>query len=113
MRHTLQEWLVQDCALDPEVAGEVLVAAHESAAELLNQLKDVGGHEGFAVRAEFDGTAVTVTLVAPEDVTVPPLHDPRQWTTQLALRLVDEAEVETRDTAAQVSLRREVPIRPA
>jgi hypothetical protein len=108
MRHTLQEWLAQDCALDDDVAREVLIAAHEAGAELLGQLKPVvGGHEGFAVRAEYDGTAVTVTLVAPDDVCVPPLQDPSRWTTQLVLRLVDEAEVEARDDAAQVSLRRD------
>lgn len=109
MRHTLEEWLVHECAVDADVAAEVLVAAHESAIELVDQLKGVGGHEGFAVRADYDGSAVTVTLVAPDDVTVPPLQDPRRWTTQLALRLVDEAEIEARDTAAQVSLRRRTP----
>jgi hypothetical protein len=108
MRHTLQEWLAQDCGLDDDVAREVLIAAHEAGAELLGQLKPLsGGHEGFAVRAEYNGTAVTVTLVAPDDVCVPPLQDPSRWTTQLVLRLVDEAEVEARDAAAQVSLRRD------
>lgn len=108
MRHTLQEWLADDCALHEELAAEVLIAAHEAGAELLERMKpSIGGQDGFAVRGEYDGRSVTVTLVAPDDVCAPPLQDPRRWTTQLVLSLVDEAEVETRDDAAQVSLRRD------
>src|SRR4030081_2096538 len=105
MRHTLQEWLADDCALHDELAAGGLISAHEGGAELLERMKpSIGGQDGFAVRADYDGRSVTVTLVAPDDVCAPPLQDPRRWTTQLVLSLVDEAEVETRDDAAQVLL---------
>ncbi len=107
MRHVLREWLVDECGLEEHRVGDVLIAAHEAGLELAGRLEPAAPErDGFAVHGEYDGREVTVTLVATDDVATPPLQDPRRWTTQLVLGLVDEAEVEARDDAAQVSLRR-------
>jgi hypothetical protein len=108
LRRVLGDWLSNDCSLDAELSGEIVMAAHEAGAELLEQMSPRSSEqEGFACRGEYDGATVTVTLVAAEDVCAPPLQDPRRLTTQLVLHLVDQAEVEVRDGSAQVSLRRD------
>ena len=113
MRHALRDWLVQECVLEEHRVADMLIAAHEAGVELAEQRNPrIPELDGFAVRAEYDGRELTVTLVATNDVCAPPLQDPRKWTTQLVLGLVDEAEVESRDDAAQVSLRRELSLPP-
>jgi hypothetical protein len=106
MRHTLQQWLTE-CAVDPNAATELVAATHGAAVQCLGQLSPTPGDHGFALRGEYDGNRVAVTLIAPNDVRSPALADGTRWSTQVVLQLVDEAEVEARDDATQVSLRRD------
>lgn len=106
MRRTLGDWLTHDCALDPHVAAEMVIAAHEATNACLNPPGVGCDRDGVAVRGDFDGDQIAVTLV-PTDMYRQVLDDARKWSTQLVLQLVDEAEVEVRDGAAQVSLRRD------
>ena len=105
LRRAVQEWLTDDCALNPEVSRDVVLAVHEAVQDCLNEPMP-GRDDGVAVHAEYDGDEVAVMFVASAHAQQPPLGDPGRRSTRLVLHLVDEAEVEARDDTAQVCLRR-------
>ena len=107
MRRALQEWLVEDCALEASAAAELVLAAHEAATEFVGQLNTVQPESsGFAFRGEHDLGGVTLTLVAPRDLR--PVHsEEATWSRTIVRRLVDAADFAGCEGSTELRLRRQ------